>query len=107
MDVALVTGASRGIGRATAIALAEDGFRVALLARSAAGLRETRELVEGRGGTALDLVADVTNAEAVGEAVAAAEERLGPVGRSSSTTPARSGRSARSGRCGPTTGGRT
>jgi 3-oxoacyl-[acyl-carrier protein] reductase len=80
MDVALVTGASRGIGRATALALAEDGFRVALLARSAAGLRETRELVEKRGGTALDLVADVTNAEAVGEAVSAAEERLGPVG---------------------------
>jgi NAD(P)-dependent dehydrogenase (short-subunit alcohol dehydrogenase family) len=80
MEVALVTGASRGIGRATALALAEDGFRVALLARSAAGLRETRELVEKRGGTALDLVADVTEAEAVGEAVSAAGERLGPVG---------------------------
>ena len=80
MDVALVTGASRGIGRATAIALAEEGFPVALLARSAPGLHETRELVEGRGGTALDLVADVTDAEAVDGAVAATEERLGPVG---------------------------
>jgi NAD(P)-dependent dehydrogenase (short-subunit alcohol dehydrogenase family) len=80
VDVALVTGASRGIGRATALALAEDGFRVALLARSAAGLRETRELVEGRGGTALDFVADVTDAGVVEETVSAVGERLGPVG---------------------------
>ena len=80
MEVALVSGASRGIGRATALALAEDGFRVALLARSADALRQTRELVERDGGTALDLVADVTDAEAVVAAVASAEERLGPVG---------------------------
>jgi NAD(P)-dependent dehydrogenase (short-subunit alcohol dehydrogenase family) len=79
VEVALVTGASRGIGRATAVALAEDGHRVALLARSGAGLRETRELVESRGGTALELVADVTDAGVVTETVAAAEERLGPV----------------------------
>ena len=80
MEVALVSGASRGIGRATALALAEDGFRVALLARSAAGLRETRELVEGCGGTALELVTDVRDAEAVAEAVSTAGEHLGPVG---------------------------
>ena len=80
MDVAIVTGASRGIGRATALALAERGFRVGLLARSPARLLETRELVERRGGTALDLVADVTDAEAVNEAVAAVAEQLGPVG---------------------------
>ena len=79
MEVALVTGASRGIGRATAVALAEDGFRVALLARSAAGLRETRELVESRGGTAVDLVADVTDAGVVDYAVATTQRRLGPV----------------------------
>jgi len=79
VEVALVSGASRGIGRATALALAEDGFRVALLARSAAGLRETRELVEGCGGTALELVTDVTDAEAVAEAVSTAGEHLGPV----------------------------
>jgi NAD(P)-dependent dehydrogenase (short-subunit alcohol dehydrogenase family) len=80
VDVALVTGASRGIGRATALALAENGFGVALLARSAAGLRETRELVEKRGGAALDLVADVTDSAAVAAAVAAVGEQLGSVG---------------------------
>jgi NAD(P)-dependent dehydrogenase (short-subunit alcohol dehydrogenase family) len=80
VDVAVVTGASRGIGRATALALAENGFGVALLARSAEGLRETRELVERDGGTALDLVADVTDAEAVVAGVESAEERLGPIG---------------------------
>jgi 3-oxoacyl-[acyl-carrier protein] reductase len=80
VDVALVTGASRGIGRATALALAKSSFGVALLARSAEALRETRELVERDGGTALALVADVTDAEAVGQAVSTAGERLGPVG---------------------------
>ena len=79
MEVALVTGASRGIGRAAALALAEDGFRVALLARSAAALRETRELVEKRGGTAIDLVADVTDTSAVDEAVPKIRSQLGPV----------------------------
>jgi len=79
VEVALITGASGGIGRATAVALAEAGFRVALLARSGAGLRETRELVESRGGTALDLVADITNARVVEDAVATARGQLGPV----------------------------
>lgn len=79
MKVALVTGASRGIGRATAIALADDGFGVALVARSAAELRETRELVESRGGTALDLVADATDAGALGRAVETTRGQLGPI----------------------------
>ena len=79
MPVAVVTGASRGIGRATALALADAGFAVGLVARSAAALEETRELVEQRGGSAVSVVADVTDAGEVREAVAAIEERAGPI----------------------------
>lgn len=79
MSVALVTGGSRGIGRATALALAAEGFIVAVLARTRAGLEETRELVEQRGGKAVAIVADVTDAGAVHDAVAEIEERAGPI----------------------------
>src|SRR5213078_689837 len=79
MEVAVVTGASRGIGRATALSLTAAGFAVGLLARTAAALAETRELVEQQGGTAESIVADVTDAEAVDDAVASIEQRLGPV----------------------------
>jgi NAD(P)-dependent dehydrogenase (short-subunit alcohol dehydrogenase family) len=75
--VAVITGASRGIGRATAVALAEEGFAVALLARSLAGLDETRELVVERGGKAIAAVADVTDPQAVRDASVAVAEQLG------------------------------
>jgi NAD(P)-dependent dehydrogenase (short-subunit alcohol dehydrogenase family) len=79
VPVAVVTGASRGIGRATALSLSEAGFAVGLVARTAAALAETREVVEQQGGTAESIVADVTDAEAVDDAVAAIEERLGSI----------------------------
>jgi NAD(P)-dependent dehydrogenase (short-subunit alcohol dehydrogenase family) len=75
--VAVITGGSRGIGRATAVALAEEGFAVALLARSLAGLDETRELVVERGGKAIAAVADVTDPQAVRDASVAVAEQLG------------------------------
>lgn len=75
--VAIVTGASRGIGRATAIALARQGFAVALLARSRSGLDKTCELVIDRGATALGIVADVTDAKAVHDAAGTITEQLG------------------------------
>ncbi|HEY1617012.1 MAG TPA: SDR family NAD(P)-dependent oxidoreductase [Streptosporangiaceae bacterium] len=74
---ALVTGASRGIGQAIAIALAEAGADVALVARSADGLAETAESVTAVGREAVVLPADVTSQEQVSDAVEAAIAQLG------------------------------
>jgi NADP-dependent 3-hydroxy acid dehydrogenase YdfG len=67
--VALVTGASSGIGAATAKALAAQGAAVALLARRAERLTELKTDIESAGGTALPVQADVTDAEQVSNAV--------------------------------------
>ena len=79
MSVALVTGASRGIGRATALALADTGFAVGLVARSADALEETRRLVEQQGAGAAVAAADVADPGAVRGAVDAIEACLGPI----------------------------
>ena len=79
MTVAVVTGASRGIGRATAVALAEAGFAVGLVARSTDALEETRLLVKHAGARAESVVADVTDPAAVAEAVARIEGEIGPI----------------------------
>jgi NAD(P)-dependent dehydrogenase (short-subunit alcohol dehydrogenase family) len=76
---AFVTGASRGIGQAIAAALAEAGADVALVARSEEGLAETAARVREAGRTAFVITADVTQQDAVGQAAAAAIERLGHV----------------------------
>jgi NAD(P)-dependent dehydrogenase (short-subunit alcohol dehydrogenase family) len=76
---AFVTGASRGIGRVIAVALAEAGADVALVARSAEGLAETAAAITSMGRKAFVIPADVTVAGAVDEAVAAALDRLGDV----------------------------
>jgi 3-oxoacyl-[acyl-carrier protein] reductase len=66
--VALVTGASGGIGRATALALAEDGLRVACGYHSDdAGAKETVRLIEEAGGTATSVGADVSDETEVKE----------------------------------------
>jgi NAD(P)-dependent dehydrogenase (short-subunit alcohol dehydrogenase family) len=57
--VAFVTGAGSGIGRATAVAFAHAGARVALADRSPDGLRETARVIEEAGGQALALTCDV------------------------------------------------
>jgi NAD(P)-dependent dehydrogenase (short-subunit alcohol dehydrogenase family) len=76
---AFVTGASRGIGQAIAVALAEAGADLALVARGEDGLAATAEQVTAHGRKAFTIPADVTDGEAVQHAVAAAIERLGHV----------------------------
>ena len=76
---AFVTGASRGIGRAIAVGLAEAGADVALVARSADGLADTAEAIDAIGRKAFVIPADVTSQEAVAAAVAAAIDQLGQV----------------------------
>ncbi|MFI6348288.1 SDR family oxidoreductase [Streptomyces sp. NPDC050560] len=75
--VALVTGASSGIGRATALRLAEEGATVALVARRKERVEELADLVADQGGRALVVSADVTDADAAAAAVAEIVERLG------------------------------
>lgn len=76
---AFVTGASRGIGRVIAVALAEAGADVALVARSKDGLAETAAAIAALGREAFVIPADVTSQEAVAGAVAAAIGKLGQV----------------------------
>ena len=76
---ALVTGASRGIGAACAVRLAEAGADVALLARSAPELLRTAAEVRSHGRVALPLPADVTDAAAIEAACSRAELELGPI----------------------------
>jgi NADP-dependent 3-hydroxy acid dehydrogenase YdfG len=60
--VALVTGASQGIGRATALALAEAGAKVAVAARSADRLSSVVSEIEAQGGEGLAVTMDVADA---------------------------------------------
>jgi 2-deoxy-D-gluconate 3-dehydrogenase len=64
-QVCLVTGASRGLGRAIALALAEAGADVVVTARSQTALEETADMVEKAGRRALALPCDVRNNESV------------------------------------------
>jgi NAD(P)-dependent dehydrogenase (short-subunit alcohol dehydrogenase family) len=77
--VAIVTGATSGVGRATAIAFARRGYRVGIIARGEDGLQATVADVERCGGEGLMLQADVSNAEQVEAAAAAAVARWGAI----------------------------
>lgn len=73
--LALVTGASRGIGAATAEALGRAGAHVILTARTSGGLEEVEERIHEAGGSATIAPVDLTDAEGVGRLAAAIAER--------------------------------
>lgn len=78
-QVAVVCGASAGVGRATARALAQAGYRVALIARGAQGLEETQAELESAGARVLAIALDVADAEAMDRAAEQIEAELGPI----------------------------
>lgn len=78
--VALVTGASRGIGRAIALRLAEEGAKVAInYAGNTARAEEVRKEIESRGGEAFLVQADISDSKAVETMVSQVAERFGQI----------------------------
>jgi len=73
--LALVTGASRGIGAATAEALAAAGAHVILVARTTSALEEVEDRIHAAGGTATIAPLDLTEGESIGKLAVAVAER--------------------------------
>ena len=78
-EVVVVTGASAGVGRATAVEFGRHGARVALLARGEEGLEGAKREVEAAGGEALVLPTDVADHAQVEAAAEKVERELGPI----------------------------
>ncbi|WP_292074182.1 SDR family oxidoreductase [Mesorhizobium sp.] len=76
---AVVTGASAGVGRAVALRLAREGAKVALIARDKPALSQLKAEIEGKGGEALAIAADVSDAAKVVAAADEIELTLGPI----------------------------
>ena len=76
-NVAIVTGGSRGIGRAIALALASEGAAVVLAARSAEKLAEAAELVRKAGGRAQPVVTELADEESIRNLVRVTQETFG------------------------------
>ncbi|HEY3519736.1 MAG TPA: SDR family oxidoreductase [Rhodanobacteraceae bacterium] len=77
--VVVITGASAGVGRATALAFARHGAKLGLIARGEEGLESTRREIELAGGEAIACSADVADASALDEAADRIVRELGPI----------------------------
>lgn len=77
-QVAVITGTSRGVGRATALRLAEDGFRLALLGRPSAAQEETERLLVHLGAQFVHVPCDLAQPAEVAGAARVVLDRLGP-----------------------------
>lgn len=77
--VAMITGASRGIGRAIALGLVAEGCRVSICARGQEGVEALTKDIQGRGGNALALAVDVTNEHDARRWVEETQKRFGQV----------------------------
>jgi NAD(P)-dependent dehydrogenase (short-subunit alcohol dehydrogenase family) len=77
--VALITGASKGLGKAMAQALSEAGAKIALVARDSAKLNAVKEEIEAAGGIAAAFIADVTDEQQVEHLKQQVAAQMGPV----------------------------
>ncbi|GAA4005653.1 3-ketoacyl-ACP reductase [Hymenobacter fastidiosus] len=77
--IALVTGAGKGIGRAVALALAQEGVHVGLLARTESQLQSVAREIEALGVKAAVVTADVADRAAVEAAISQVQDQLGPI----------------------------
>ena len=77
--VALVLASSRGLGQAMAVSLAREGVKVAVTGRNPDGLKESVQMIEAEGGTALALSWDLSDASLIDAMVSRVEQELGPI----------------------------
>src|SRR2546430_11706930 len=79
VETVVITGASAGLGRATAREFGRRGAKVGLLARGIDGLQAAQREIEAMGGSALVIQTDVADSSAVEQAAATVEKQFGAI----------------------------